>query len=227
MVIWSWPADATHSQNEFLIETTKGEQVARGHAPMRGFFPVALSEASRRVAFEAPGKEGTSLFWASFDFSSIGLIGRPGRNADWSPDGQKLALEKEGQIFIYDVTSNTSRFLVSGHKPTWSPNGPHVAYVAIDGSAALVNLNGTPEAWPIKAHRPVNGLSWSPDGQYIALQERFTGVQVWAGRTHGLLVCRVSNGQVVVAKDFGPHVGPYGPFRWILGYRTFGQNCRS
>jgi hypothetical protein len=113
--------------DEFFIGATNGARLGtiRRFGP-RGaseFHPLALHEASGRVAFSGrlQGEQSSrGLYWADLDFSQHEFISE-GRICGWSPDGNALVYESQDKIWLFDIVSNSSKVLGSGHDPSWSP----------------------------------------------------------------------------------------------------------
>jgi serine/threonine-protein kinase len=103
-----------------------------------------------------------------------------------SPDGKRLALAFENDIWIYDLSREKMTQLTFGSLghccPVWSPNGDYVAFssarlawVKSDGSGSVQRL---PEARGTFAVP----FSFSPDGNWLAFHgnEPQTGYDLWA-----------------------------------------------
>jgi Tol biopolymer transport system component len=139
------------------------------------------------------------LFWpdATRGFGSVVVMNADGSDVHalsqgslgvWSPDGSRIAFERQNGICIYDLcgidiftmaadgtdvrrlTSTTSAIEYAA-VPAWSPDGTLIAYISGDYSGAQA-----PEARIITAEGiPVGSLGrvgsrivWSPDGRAIA-----------------------------------------------------------
>ena len=106
----------------------------------------------------------------------------------WSPDGRRLAMVRENEIWVVEVDSGRM-VLVDGHPagtsmPRWSPDGRRLAFQSrrrgwpqlwlID---APVPRRGRPSARPVRAQPraltppglEVEAFDWAPDGRRLAI----------------------------------------------------------
>jgi Tol biopolymer transport system component len=116
----------------------------------------------------------------------------PGRDYDTprlSPDGRRVAVEIEDQIWLYDLARDTlTRFTFEGNSnqnPAWTPDGKRIAFRSnregpanlfwqlADGSGGLERLSTNQYAQIPR--------SWSPDGQLLAFHENnpVTQKDIW------------------------------------------------
>jgi len=138
-----------------------------------------------------------------------------------SPDGQRVAVEIDNQIWLYDLARDTlTRFTFEGNQnlnPVWTPDGKRIAFRSnkeggpanifwqrADGSGGLERLS-TYENLQVPR-------SWSPDGQFLAFHEGSpkTGRDIW--------VLRMSDRKaqpflVTPFNEGGPTFSPDG--RWL------------
>jgi Tol biopolymer transport system component len=110
-----------------------------------------------------------------------------------SPDGQRVAVELDNQIWMYDLARDTmTRFTFEGQAnqdPTWTPDGKRVAFRSnresaqarlfwqmADGSGGLERLAA--------GEYQQNARAWSPDGQLLTYQENDpqTSRDIWVLR---------------------------------------------
>jgi eukaryotic-like serine/threonine-protein kinase len=114
------------------------------------------------------------------------------RYARLSPDGRRVAVESDSQIWIYDLARDTfTRLTFEGttnQGPVWTPDGKRITvdsnkegtanlfWQLADGSGGLERL-GTSQ----RAQVP---RSWSPDGQLLAFHENniTSGKDIWVLR---------------------------------------------
>ncbi|MBZ5508139.1 MAG: hypothetical protein LAO78_21980 [Acidobacteriia bacterium] len=94
----------------------------------------------------------------------------------FSPDGQQFVYETDhvidkhgahGRIKVHDLTLKTSRELISGVHPTWSPSGKTIAY--FDHNAYfLISPSGAGRKRLFKNRYAYSPLWWSPDSRFVA-----------------------------------------------------------
>ncbi len=121
--------------------------------------------------------------WETFPAASLGV---------WSPDGSQMAYERDGALYVYDLSADRERPLVVAPEgaespavlpsPAWSPWGDWIAcYLALtsaDESFTWVGLVAPGLAEPLSSfdlletfdgqEAPEVRFAWSPDGFYLA-----------------------------------------------------------
>ena len=109
-----------------------------------------------------------------------------------SPDGRRVAVETENQIWIYDLSRDTlTRFTFEGspnQSPVWTPDGKHIAFYSSKGGPSnvwwqLADGSGGLEQLGTGLY-PQIPRSWSPDGQLLAFHENnpITKKDIWVLR---------------------------------------------
>jgi dipeptidyl aminopeptidase/acylaminoacyl peptidase len=110
-----------------------------------------------------------------------------------SPDGRKLALEIDDQVWLYDLSLETlTRLTFEGANgnPSWTPDGKRIAFQSdqnilfwqlADGSGGREPLTNSKLTQRGDSWSPD---SWSPDGQLLAFTELdpTTGRDIWVLR---------------------------------------------
>ena len=113
----------------------------------------------------------------------------------WSPNGKRIAYEREGDIWSMDATGGHPMRLtdaeVAEEHPAWSPDGKRIAYQRANPGSLGPGLR-VDALWTMKAdgsdqtpltgyelydYSGTAGFDWSPDGKRIV----FSGVAYWSG----------------------------------------------
>jgi serine/threonine-protein kinase len=110
-----------------------------------------------------------------------------------SPDGSRVAVELDNQIWMYDLARDTlTRFTFEGtsnQDPTWTPDGSRLAFRS-NRESALTRLfwqmadgSGGLERLTVGDYQQ-NARGWSPDGQVLTYQENNpqTNRDIWVYR---------------------------------------------
>jgi Tol biopolymer transport system component len=111
----------------------------------------------------------SNVFVMNVDGSSaVGLA--PGKRAEWSPDGSKLALVGDSLEVLNSDGTGRHGFHVGASFVTWSPDGSRLAYVSNGfggqdaGDVYTIDANGTGAQKITNDGVAKNSLAWSPDG---------------------------------------------------------------
>jgi serine/threonine-protein kinase len=109
-----------------------------------------------------------------------------------SPDGNRLALEVAGDLFVHDFQRGTATRLtfdaaINRH-PVWMPDGQHIIYTsdvpASDGEFGIWWIRGDGSSQPEKLfgeRTPLQTFSISPDGRVLAFVRtaKQRGFEIW------------------------------------------------
>ena len=103
-------------------------------------------------------------------------------SVDVSPDGQSIAFDLLGDIYVLPIEGGEAKSINSGHawsvQPRFSPDGTEIAFTSDAGGGDniwIMKLDGSDARQLTKEDfRLLNNPSWSPDGEYIAAKKHFT-----------------------------------------------------
>jgi len=143
------------------------------------------SRDGRRLVFDAwrsiyqEGSRQAHVLTCNADGSGLTDLGR-GAMPSWSPDGKRIAYSSYDPRGVWTMNADgTDRKLIDaeGWAIEWCPVGNRVAYTTYDAGSANVRVRdlATGKARDLLGDRYFYiyyGMSWSPDGQWIALLGR-------------------------------------------------------
>ena len=189
-----------------------------------GTAQYSVSSTGSIVYIKDLGQE-TTLAWTDRGGGSPELIGAPRRSyrtPRLSPDGKRLLVLLEGDLWLYDLLrSSWTRltFIGSADYPVWTPDGTRVVFSSTEkGSANLywVPADGSGEAEAmLEPGLERHADSISRDGRWLTFHEHnpTTGTDLWRIRLGGEL-----EAQPYLATPFNERIGVLSPDGQWLAY---------
>jgi imidazolonepropionase-like amidohydrolase/Tol biopolymer transport system component len=103
-------------------------------------------------------------------------------NVDVSPDGEQLAFDLLGDIYIMPISGGKAKLISGSHafevQPRFSPDGKKISFTSDRDGADniwMMNTDGSnPKQITKEDFRLVNNAVWSLDGEYIICKKHFT-----------------------------------------------------
>jgi TolB protein len=177
-----------------------GYSVALSRTPSSCFRPAPLSvtvqggattQASfaltcRRIAYARTSPAGFQIHTVNADGTGDTPITSGAAGASdpsWSPDGNRLAFTRGGEIWAMDANGTNATQLTTGAlggRPAWSPDGGRIAYVSFANGRTdlwVMAANGTGQTnLTATATFSEDDPAWSPDGTRLLFTQ---GGDIW------------------------------------------------
>ncbi len=138
-----------------------------------------------RLAYALPGQTPTLLDPETGRLESLPDLPL----STWSPDGGRVAYEKDRNLYVYDLAAERERSLVTAPEgpdapkplpdPVWSPRGDWIAYYLANDDLAWVGLVAPDLSQPVSGfgiletfdgrESPELQFAWSPGGSRLAV----------------------------------------------------------
>ncbi|RJP29945.1 MAG: hypothetical protein C4527_10735 [Candidatus Omnitrophota bacterium] len=162
--IWMIQADGSN-----LRQLTDGKEDENDVDP-------AFRKDGKEILFTSTRGESVGIWKMSINGTNMERI-CDGDQAEWSPDGNKIAFRREESIFTRDLISNVEKKIspddwphCSG--PAWSPNGKTIAFACRwDEENALFTVNAD-GGQPVKVYDKKGACEphWSPDAKLLVYE---------------------------------------------------------
>jgi eukaryotic-like serine/threonine-protein kinase len=173
-------AQAFDPQKELLMGEAISVAEVGGETGISGLAAVSVSN-NGTLFYGGAGIGRYQLTWYGRDGKSLGILGQPEgyRALRISPDGKRLALSRNGDLWQMELARGVStRLTFSGSgalsgAPVWSPDSQRIAYT--DGSPPNVfvaHANGTgAHERPIESPHTMLTQDWSSDAKLLLYLE--------------------------------------------------------
>ncbi len=144
--------------------------------PVLFLAPFGIAAESEESTWDVNDPAGDS-FEVAIDTSSGTWM-----SLDVSPDGQTVAFDLLGDIYVVPMQGGEAQAIASGLawsiQPRFSPDGSEIAYTSDAGGGDniwIMQADGSDKRQLThETFRLLNNAWWSPDGKYIAARKHFT-----------------------------------------------------
>ncbi len=166
--------------------------------------PLCLSRNCKKLLFSVRKSDGTEDFWvvpislkdAKTTGSSVMIFkgrqrGRGGSSSrSWSPDGSKIAISHEGDVWIANVERGKTVQITKTQEvegwPRWSPDGKMVHYIVQSGEENILHVRPASGGKEIMRLEAFDDFAWSPDGKELAVafkNDQLSVISIASGKT--------------------------------------------
>ncbi len=222
----TWDSEDKHIRCWLLPLSGDAPRELKLEAPeLTDIEPLVFDRSCRQLLLCATDKNGEfSYFVAQVSLEQGKTLGPAHRlcpfgsrpNPIWSPDGSRLVVEKEGQLWLVSPDgkewSEVSPKIGAPNSPSWSPDGSYLAFVTFPSTKATLHVvpakggeRRTLYTWPGKQHK----WDWTADGKSITV--------VSDGVVHKVPITGGQGEEILNLKALG-----YGDVDW-LGWSPDGQ----
>jgi eukaryotic-like serine/threonine-protein kinase len=158
------------------------------YSPALGGVDVGFSQTGalvyRRGTASAPQ---TTVQWLDATGKKEPLLAKPGGYTNYpriSPDGKRLALTADQNVWVYDLQRDAMTRLTFGgssYYPVWSPDGRYVFFSDITKGIYWTRADGAGQPQLLTQSKNLQfAYSFTPDGKRLAYEESDTGkYQLW------------------------------------------------
>jgi Tol biopolymer transport system component len=169
--IWSVRPDGSDLKEITKSQTRQGE----GGADENDVDP-AIAPDGKSILFSSTRDGKVGVWRMALDGSKMERLS-DGDQAEWSPDGKRIALRRSERIYVRDLAGGAEKCITpekfahcSG--PAWSPDGKTVAFACRWDAGNAIYTVAADGGEPVKAYGEQGACEphWSPDGKRLVYE---------------------------------------------------------
>jgi Tol biopolymer transport system component len=190
----------------------------------------AISPDGKKVAYAADGHI------AVYDVATGERRGLnvAGQRPAWDSNGTRIAYDdaarsepdaQNASVFVYDLKQDSASRVGAGMRPSWMPDGQHLAVLAAAGQVDLVNIRSG-DRREFVTGRSVSVPRWSPDGRWM-IYSYLGGASWWSlersAEPHQIVIRDTTSGaEAVIGKFYKADPGDY---NWVVNRNICSSNA--
>lgn len=151
------------NRDVFVMEVETGEVTRLTDDPARDEYP-ALSPDGSKIAFTRQQDGVVDIYLMNADGTAVTQL-TSGFRPNWSPEGTRIAFERNGDIYVMNADGTGLMRLTVGPaddwEPAWSPDGTKIAFQR-DNDLYVMNPDGTAVTRLTKTPEPEGSPAWQP-----------------------------------------------------------------